>query len=104
MIFFDYLKGSDREDRLGPERACAQGWITLEAMKRGYRPDHHVGLCGWSLAAFLQWSRDDSGRTAVYSVCFFYILPVPILWLIMAGETYWSSSSSVLCPWDVPIM
>ena len=24
--FFDYLKGSDREDRLGPERACAQGW------------------------------------------------------------------------------
>ena len=33
--FFDYLKGSDREDRLGPERACAQGWITLEAMKRG---------------------------------------------------------------------
>ena len=33
--FFDYLKGSDREDRLGPERACAQGWITLEVMKRG---------------------------------------------------------------------
>lgn len=28
--FFDYLKGSDREDRLGPERACAQGWITLK--------------------------------------------------------------------------
>ena len=33
--FFDYLKGSDREDRLGPERACAQGWITLNAMKHG---------------------------------------------------------------------
>ena len=33
--YFDYLKGSDREDRLGPERACAQGWITLKAMKRG---------------------------------------------------------------------
>lgn len=33
--FFDYLKGSDREDRLGPERACAQEWITLDAMKRG---------------------------------------------------------------------
>lgn len=25
---YDYLKGSDRTDRLGPERACAQGWIT----------------------------------------------------------------------------
>lgn len=32
---FDYLKGSDRNDRLGPERACAQGWITPMAMKRG---------------------------------------------------------------------
>ena len=32
---YDYLKGSDRTDRLGPERACAQGWITPIAMKRG---------------------------------------------------------------------
>ena len=23
--YYDFLKGSDREDRLGPERACAQG-------------------------------------------------------------------------------
>jgi 1,4-dihydroxy-2-naphthoate octaprenyltransferase len=33
--YYEYLKGSDREDRLGPERACAQGWITLSAMKKG---------------------------------------------------------------------
>lgn len=32
---FDFLKGTDREDRLGPERACAQGWITAKAMKGG---------------------------------------------------------------------
>lgn len=32
---FDHLKGTDREDRLGPERACAQGWISAEAMKKG---------------------------------------------------------------------
>ena len=32
---FDYRKGSDRKDRLGPERACAQGWISPRAMKRG---------------------------------------------------------------------
>ncbi|MCD8262703.1 MAG: 1,4-dihydroxy-2-naphthoate polyprenyltransferase [Bacteroides sp.] len=32
---FDFLKGSDREDRLGPERACAQGWISPSAMKKG---------------------------------------------------------------------
>ncbi len=32
---FDFRKGSDLEDRLGPERACAQGWITPSAMKAG---------------------------------------------------------------------
>lgn len=31
---FDYVKGADRADRLGPKRACAEGWITIEAMKR----------------------------------------------------------------------
>ncbi len=32
--FYDYVKGTDdRETRLGPERACAQGWVTLNAMK-----------------------------------------------------------------------
>lgn len=33
--YYDFKKGSDREDRLGPERACAQGWITLPSMLRG---------------------------------------------------------------------
>lgn len=32
---FDFLKGSDREDRLGPERACSQRWISPQAMKKG---------------------------------------------------------------------
>ena len=32
---YDFQKGTDREDRLGPERACAQGWITPKAMRRG---------------------------------------------------------------------
>lgn len=32
---YDFLKGTDREDRLGPERACAQGWITPKAMRYG---------------------------------------------------------------------
>ncbi|KAA6318729.1 1 4-dihydroxy-2-naphthoate octaprenyltransferase, partial [termite gut metagenome] len=33
--FYDYLKGIDKEDRIGPERAMAQGWITPKAMKTG---------------------------------------------------------------------
>ncbi len=32
---YDYKKGTDREDRLGPERACSQGWISPKAMQRG---------------------------------------------------------------------
>ena len=32
--FVDYAKGTDdRETRLGPERACAQGWVSVERMK-----------------------------------------------------------------------
>ena len=33
--YFDFKKGADTEERLGPERACAQGWITPGAMKNG---------------------------------------------------------------------
>ncbi len=32
---YDYLKGTDGEDRLGPKRAMAQGWITKKAMYIG---------------------------------------------------------------------
>ena len=32
---YDYKKGTDAEDRLGPKRACAQGWISPKAMRNG---------------------------------------------------------------------
>ena len=33
--FVDYARGTDnRETRLGPERACTQGWVSIDAMKR----------------------------------------------------------------------
>lgn len=32
--YFDYVKGIDDEERLGPKRACAQGWVSLFAMQR----------------------------------------------------------------------
>jgi len=33
--FYDYVKGTDdRETRLGPERACAQGWVSIDRMKQ----------------------------------------------------------------------
>lgn len=33
--FFDYVRGNDdSETRLGPLRACTQGWVSINAMKR----------------------------------------------------------------------
>lgn len=31
--YFDCLKGNDDETRLGPRRACAQGWIRVDTMR-----------------------------------------------------------------------
>lgn len=31
--YFDYVRGHDNEERLGPLRACQQGWVTLKAMR-----------------------------------------------------------------------
>lgn len=33
--YFDFMRGIDGEDRLGPKRACAQGWISPRAMVSG---------------------------------------------------------------------
>ncbi len=55
---FDFLKKTDRDDRLGPERACQQGWITPRAMRWGIAATLIIacaaGLCllpygGWVL-------------------------------------------------------
>ncbi len=31
--YFDFVRGNDDESRLGPRRACSQGWITARAMR-----------------------------------------------------------------------
>ncbi len=33
--YFDFVRGNDDETRLGPKRACAQGWITTRRMRIG---------------------------------------------------------------------
>jgi|GEM_PF-29094 len=32
--YFDFMKGTDDEHRLGPRRACASGWVTASAMRK----------------------------------------------------------------------
>ena len=31
--YYDCVKGRDNEERLGPPRACQQGWVTMKAMR-----------------------------------------------------------------------
>lgn len=33
--YFDFIRGNDAEERLGPLRACTQGWITPDRMRHG---------------------------------------------------------------------
>lgn len=50
---YDFLKGSDRGDRLGPERACAQGWISPRHMRWGILITTLLAAaCGLSLLAY----------------------------------------------------
>ena len=46
--YFDYVRGNDDETRLGPRRACAQGWITPGNMKRAIAVTTFVA-CGLGL-------------------------------------------------------
>lgn len=57
---YDFLKGTDGEDRLGPKRAMAQGWITKKAM--------YVGIVAVTLLACL------SGLVMLYDL--YISLPV----------------------------
>ena len=81
--YFDFKKGADREDRLGPERAVAEGWITPKAMLTGTFVT--LGLAcaaGLLLVCFADWRLIGWGLRSPY-VCWL-ILPVLFLWLITA--------------------
>ena len=64
----DFEQGNDRDDRLGPRRACAQGWISPGNMKTGIVIDLLLALCaGLPLAWFGGWSM--IGVALVCLVC-----------------------------------
>ena len=55
---FDFLKGSDGKDRLGPERAMAQGWITKKAMYIGIAiVVGMAALCGIMMLPLIEESQ-----------------------------------------------
>ena len=65
---YDYQKGTDREDRLGPRRACAEGWITPRAMRMGIGLTLLIAcLCGLGLL-YLSWGRLPHGGWELIAV------------------------------------
>lgn len=76
---FDYLKGSDREDRLGPERACAQGWITVSAMKAGIAVVTVLAaITGLSLLLFSGWEMIPVGVACIVFAFLYTAGPYPL--------------------------
>lgn len=78
--WWDFKKGTDREDRLGPERACAQGWITPDAMKIGIIITTLLScIVGLSLLCFhQQWELILVGIACVLG-CFLYTFKLSYL-------------------------
>lgn len=110
---FDFLKGSDREDRLGPERACAQGWISPQAMKYGIilvlnlacsvgLPLLFISFNYWLIAvgalcvvfAFLYttgpYPLSYHGWGDVLVLVFFGFVPVGCTYIIQCGVWQWT--------------
>ena len=71
--WWDYRKGSDRSDRLGPERACAQGWISEPAIIIGIIVTTILAGCVGLLIMFwkMQWELLLVGITCMLG-CFIY--------------------------------
>ena len=104
---YDYKKGTDSTERLGPKRACAQGWISPTAMRNGIMITLilacSVGACllfygGWWLIgmgascvifAFLYttlMSYHGLGDLLVW--VFFGFVPVIGTYYVQAGELH----------------
>lgn len=76
---YDYLKGSDRQDRLGPERACAQGWITTAGMKTGIGiVTFLAAICGLCLLCYGGWKMIPVGMACILFAFLYTGGPYPL--------------------------
>lgn len=77
--YFDFKKGADREDRLGPERAVAQGWITPGAMlKATFLTLGLSCLCGCLLLFYAGWELIPVGIAIALCVLAYSAGPFPL--------------------------
>lgn len=77
--YFDFKKGADKEDRLGPERAVASGWITPKAMLWGTFITLGLScLCGCFLFFFAGWELIGVGIAIAICVLAYSAGPFPL--------------------------
>lgn len=114
---FDFLKGTDRDDRLGPARACAQGWISPAAMKRGIATVIAIAcLVGSMLLLYAGWQLAVVGALCVLFAFLYTTGPYPLSYkgwgdvlvvvffgFVAVGATYyvqaltWTADVTVTC-------
>lgn len=103
--YFDFAKGTDDEFRLGPKRACAQGWVTLPAMRRAIALTTLVGCAvGLPLVLYGGWEMIGVGVLCVvfcflYTTCLSYMGLGDVLVLVFFGlvpvcATYYVTASA----------
>lgn len=89
--YFDFKHGNDDETRLGPKRACAEGWITLRAMKWGIILTTLLGCAiGLPLILFGGWEMVIVGIFCIvfcflYTTCLSYLGMGDLLVLLFFG-------------------
>ncbi len=76
---YDFLKGSDREDRLGPTRATQSGLISPENMKKGMWLVFAMAICvGFYLASIGGWPIVWIGLASIASAIAYTGGPYPL--------------------------
>lgn len=88
---WDYLKGADQPDRLGPDRAFAKGYITLPAMKAGIAAftvaacASGIGILAWALRhgtlVWGGWELVAAGAACLLFAYFYTAGPWPLAYL-----------------------
>ncbi len=80
--YFDFLKGNDdTTTRIGPRRACSEGWITVRAMRLGIIITSIVSaLLGLPLILFGGWEMIPVGALCLL-FCFLYTTKLSYLGL-----------------------
>lgn len=70
--YFDFKRGNDDETRLGPKRACAEGWVSPRAMCVAIGLTTAIGcLVGLPLVLYGGWTMIAVGALCVV-FCFLY--------------------------------